>query len=168
MKKALSLMLCALLLLSTASGALASQLTNEESGITITIPDGFSFEDVSEGDVTALLITDDAEPDLAYVYEVVYNEDLDGLWLEDLTEEQLQSVAESLAENVGALAYETTEADGIYYLIIQNEEGPFAAVLSLLNGWSCALYATVSEGKEITDLVWEDLGMLQAGITYGE
>lgn len=166
MKKLSSLLLAVLLLALSASSAFAVELTNEASGITITIPSGFSYQDTSTAEVTSLVITDDNEPNLAYVYEVAYFDDLADTWLEDLSEDGVQALATSVAQNVGDLYFDTVEQDGIFYLVLQNEEGTFGGIIYLLGGWVCALYSVVGNDHVMTDLVWEDIDVLQASITF--
>lgn len=164
MKKTLSMVL-ALALLMAALPALASGFRNEESGITITIPDGLEAQDISEGEITSLLIVDPADETIVYIYEV-YDSGARDQWLEDQTEEKIGEMAEALASNMGDLSYALAEEDGIYYLVVEAEDGSFGGFVSLLNGWICALYAVVADGYEMVDGAWDDLYTLQMGISY--
>lgn len=164
MKKTLSLLLSIVLLLA-ALPALAEGFRNEESGITIVIPEGFEAQDISAGEITSLLIVDPEDESIAYTYEV-YDTGARGQWLEDQTVEMVEEMALALAENMGDLSYEVVEEDGIYYLVVVGEDGSFGGYVSLLNGWICALYAVVSEGYEMADGAWDDLYTLQTSISY--
>lgn len=167
MKKSVSLLLAILLLAGLATTALGeASFYHEASGITISIPDGFLAEDMSSEDSTALLIVDENEENLAYVYEVYYEETLESQWLENMTEEQLHAVAELFATSFGEISYTTVDVEGIHYLVMNNTDNTFGGVLSILNGWICMLYALVEDGYVMTDAVWDDLDMLQMGITY--
>lgn len=167
MKKTLSLMLCLLLAISSASVALgAQQFKNEESGIIFTLPEGYEAEDISEGENVALLVYDPNEETIVFVYEVAYLEELDDVWLEDMSEEDIHVLAESMTGDVGALSYTTTEADGIHYMLLQNDAGDYACIFSLLGGWVCALYAVAEDGYTLTEAAWDVLAEMQSAITY--
>lgn len=169
MKKTLSTILAVLLLLSVACTSLAeATFGHEASGITITIPEGFLAEDMSDEDFVSLLIIDENDENIAYVYAVSYMEALEGMWLTDLDEAAMQAFAEGVAEGVGDLGYDFVEVDGVTYMLLANADGTYAAVATVLNGWLCMLNAIVADGYAMTEVAWEVLDTLTAGISYAE
>lgn len=171
MKKSVSLALATLMLLCAAVslGEAPAAFYNEASGITFTVPEGFVAQDATEAaaeDTTMLMLAEDNDSPVLYCYEVYYNEAFAGLWLEDLTEEQIGAMAEGIAEALGESNYTSTEVDGITYLLLHNTDNTCACVVSMLNGWTCALYALDVNGDELPDTVWDTLDTLQMGISY--
>lgn len=167
MKKTLSLTLALLLGLSLAAGASAEAWTFEEAGITLTVPEGLTAEDISEDDsFLALYLSDPAEPDVEYYYSVAYDADLEEIWTEDLSGEDLENALGFIVGNELTYTYDTVEADGVTYSVVVSDGGEEMHYIAILNGWICVISGYAAEGYTLTEVAATDMANILAGVTY--
>lgn len=144
----------------------ARTFAHEASGITFHVPEDMMAQDASGEGFTALVLAYPEEENMAFLYSLSYAEGLAGVWLETLSDGDLQRLAEQVAGNIGRISYDIVEVDGVQYMLVQNEAGDFAVVLTLLNGWVCMLTAVAADGYMLTEDTWAELDRLQRCIEY--
>lgn len=179
MKKLLGIVLSLALILCAASAFAESEAAApaeteanayslEEAGVTIQLLEGMIAEDMSDEEVYALAIYDEADPTVAYAYSLAYLEDLEGIFMEDLSEEDIEALVEALLSDMTDPVIDALENEGIYYLVISEDNGSALHYVSLLDGWLCDVAVTNVDGETLTDAQIENVAALLLGITYDE
>lgn len=166
-KKLLSLFVAALMALSLAQGALAEAWVIEEAGITIQVPAGLQGQDESGDGYYMLFLVDPNEENVSYAYTVFYEEGLEGVWFEDLEEEDMTAFIEVFAGE-GDWYYVVSEHEGIVYAVVTNTPTSEVHVATLLNGWLCIASGYAADGYTLEEGAIADMDSLLAGISFGE
>lgn len=166
-KKYLALLMAALMALSLTHGALAETWVIQEAGITIEVPAGLVAEDISDAGYYQLLLTDPNDENIAYSYTVLYEETLDGVWLEDLDEAQMMTFIE-IFTGEGEWFYAMNEYDGALYAVVTDDPATQVHVAALLNGWMCIASGYASDGYVLADAAIADMDTLLTGISFAE
>lgn len=136
MKKTVSLFLVALLLCALSIPVLADHAyTLEDWGLTITLPDNVSAEDASTDEVSQLLITVDGREDLAYLMQFFYDENYEGRTFADLSQDELQALADGFAEVIVEPTVSQQTIDGFTFLTVDSSDGTQGAILMVDDGY---------------------------------
>lgn len=144
MRKQLFVLVLALLLLPV--GALAEPFYLAEAGVTIEVPEGMSAEDISDDSAYALKMTVDDRDDLGYVYSLGYEPSFEGLWMENLTDEQGEHLISGIGSALADPAYSGVVLDdGTHVLIAASGDGTQLHYVTVLNGWICDVAAASSQ-----------------------
>lgn len=151
MKKLLSLLVALVLLASMSFSALAEPFYLESAGVTIEVPEGMTGEDASSAEYSALRISVNDNPNLTYVYVVSYSEEYEGRWIEDLSDEEGQTILASIAASLANPSFNGAEVNGIKVLIAADETGTQLHYITILNGWVCDVAAVKTNGEALTD-----------------
>ena len=163
MKKLLTL-LTALCLFAMPLTAFAAPFYLEEAGVTIEVPEGMSAQDITDEYSFALQMTVDGRDDIAYVYALNYIEEYEGLWIEDLTDEQGQELLEAYAEALENPSFGAVEDEEMNYLLAASEDGTQLHYVALLNGWVCDV--AVAAAQPLSDDEILLCAQLLKGITF--
>lgn len=158
--KKLCMVLLALMMVLSATGALAGTWTHEGSGIVVDLPEGATAEDVSTENLVGLHIVADVEgsPDF-YVY-VEYDEGYAETWLEDLDEEELQALAAYYAREGTNAAFKIIPGETISLMVMVTEDSTDVYAICLLNGWLISVEAVAPEGVVFDEGILEDIQFL--------
>lgn len=168
MKKTLSMLLAVLTVLALAACAFADTWTHEASGISIALPEGMTGEDISEDGIVALYVDSGAEDAPVYFVFIEYDEDFAGLWMEDLGEEALESIAEYYVPSGETAAYVVQEGETATLMYMLSEDGAGATAIALLNGWFISVEAMATEGNILAEGAYAVIDALVAGIQLPE
>lgn len=168
MKKTVSVLLAVLLVLSMAACAMAETWNHEGSGITIDLPEGMTGEDLSEGDLVALSVTDSDPTAPLYFIFIEYDANFEGLWMQDLGEDSLQSIAEYYAGEGKNYAYQLVSDDEVTLMMMADDDNSEALVIALLNGWFISVEAVASEGYVLAEGAYTDIEKLIGSIHLPE
>lgn len=165
MRKLLALLtiLCLMMMPLTA---FAAPYYLETAGVTMEVPDGMTAEDATDETAYALQMTVDGRDDLVYMYVLNWIEEYEGLWIEDLTDEQGQALLDSYAQALDNPSFDAAESGDIKYLIAVNEDGTQLHYVTLLNGWVCDV--CVVSAQVLTDDEIELCAILLDSITFDE
>lgn len=151
MKRLVSLLLVALLLALSVSALADHTYTLEDWGMTVTLPDNVSAEDASTDEASQLMVTVDGREDLAYLMQFFYDENFEGRTFADLSEEDLQALADSFAESIPepTVGQYTTD-DGTTFLTMDSGDGTQGAILYVNNGYVVNVIVA-KEGEALTE-----------------
>lgn len=151
MRKTVSLLLAALLLCALSIPVLAEHAyTMEDWGLTITLPDNVSAEDASTDEVSQLVITVDGREDLAYLMQFFYDENYEGRTFADLSEDELQALANSFAEVIVEPTVGQYAVDGFTFLTVDSGDGTQGAILMVDNGYVINVIVA-KDGEALTE-----------------
>lgn len=168
MKKLLSLLLALVLLASMSFSALAEPFYLESAGITIEVPEGMTGEDASSDAYAALRISVNDNPNLTYAYLVSYSEELEGRSMEDLTDEEGNSILADIAKVLNNPSFSGIEVNGVKVLVAADEAGTELHYISILGGWVCDVAAVKTDGEALTDDEVNAAAQLLVSIEFDE
>lgn len=157
-------LLITLLSLSMVTCATADTWAHEASGITLVLPDGMTGEDTSTEGSISLYVENAAEDAPVYYIFIEYDEEYAGIWMEDLDEQGVQSVAEYYTPEGMSGAYTMLPTGNTTLLVLAGEGNTEAVVVALLNGWFISVEATATEGNQLAEGAYADVESLVAAI----
>lgn len=147
MKKVLSVVLALVLVLGVCVAAQATPYYLESAGVTIEVPDGMTAQDLSSDGTSMLGITVDADPALKYAYAVFYIDELEGKYLEDLSEEESQQLGIGIGSSIENPEVGFAELEGYPVLVVASGDATQLHYISLLNGWACDVAVGRTDGE---------------------
>lgn len=135
MKKALSLVLVWLALMTLAVPALAAPMSLEDVGVTLKVPEGMTAQDLSADDAYLIAITVDADASLKYAFSMNYIEEFEGKYIDDLTDEEGDQLLEGISAAITDPQYNTAETEEYKLLVVSSGDGTQLHYITLLDGW---------------------------------
>lgn len=157
----------ALCLLGLPMLGLAQEFYLEELGAHIMVPEGFVAQDASSEGVYTLVIVNPQDPTLAYGYSLFYHEPYADKYLEDLTEEEGNSLLTQFSQTMNNPAFGTiTLPDGTLVLLAANEEQTQLHYVMLLGGWVCSVVSTRLDGQPLEEAQLQAAALMLDSIRF--
>jgi hypothetical protein len=140
------------MVLLAIGGAFAEPFVFEDYGVIIEIPNGMTATDISDENGSSLEIKADDNAALLYGYYFAYSEQLEGKYLDDLTEEEVAELVESIVVGMGSEAISAlVERDDYLVLFVEDTASTQAHLLTLLEGWVFDVAVGKLDGTELIE-----------------
>lgn len=164
--KKLAILLTALLCLCMAGVSSAEPYHWEKAGMTLEVPEGISVKDVSSDAWYGLSMSIVGHSDLEIALVLAYQEELAGLWTQDLTDEEATAIGMALAQMIEDPQIELYNEEDQSYLYVYDAAGTQIHYINIMDGWLMDVAIVDAHGHMLTehdiDLYMEVLN----GITY--